>query len=150
MQKQTNKKIFFENIGGSFQFHAVCADDLRRILELDSTAWAALCVPVKSLNGDPEFFKALDRDANGLVMVDEVKAAISWLLDMLNDCTPVNQAKCAIPVAALNTGNPEAGALYDFVSSHPEAPELCDGILEFENFKIRCYHAYRVVVNQIF
>ena len=62
MQKKSVEKVFFENIGGSFQFRARNAADLKKILSLDATAWAALCVPASSLNGDPAFFKALDND----------------------------------------------------------------------------------------
>ena len=83
--QNTTDRIFFENIGGSFQFHVRNAGDLKKILQLDATAWAALCVPVSSLNGDPEFFKALNGDSNGLIHADEVKKAVAWLLGILQD-----------------------------------------------------------------
>ena len=82
MKKQANKTVF-ENIGGSFQFKTSHAGDLYKILDLDATAWAALCVPTASLNGDPAFFAALDSDHNGMIRTDEVKLAIRWLLDVL-------------------------------------------------------------------
>ena len=72
MQKRAPEKIYFENIGGSFQFRAKSAADLKKILSLDETVWAALCVPAASLNGDPAFFKALDGDADGMIRADEV------------------------------------------------------------------------------
>jgi len=116
--KKRKNKIIFENIGGSFQFNTRRAEDLRKVLELDETVWAALCVPVSSLNGDKEFFKALDNDGNGMVRVDEVKEAIRWLLELLKDIK-VLDARCgALKVSELNQDNREAAELYKFVQEH--------------------------------
>lgn len=118
MQIKKRERTFFENIGGSFQFHARRAGDLHKILKLDSTAWAALCVPVSCLNGDPAFFKALDGDGNAMIRVDEVKAAIQWLLALLVDVKVLDDAVDTLPAAALNTENAEGKLLADFVEQH--------------------------------
>ena len=115
--KKCSEKIFFENIGGSFQFHVKCAADLCKITSLDSTAWAALCVPVKSLNGAPEFFKAIDNDNNGMIRVDEVKSAVDWLLGVLADFSAVDKAEPAISVSMLNKENVDGKALGEFIET---------------------------------
>ena len=122
--RKNPQKIVFENIGGSFQFNARKAEDLYKILELDATAWAALCVPTASLNGDPEFFKALDEDNNGMIRADEVKKAISWLLDVLKNIQVLNARQAVLHIDDLNIENSEAETLYKFVRKH--ANELLD------------------------
>lgn len=110
-------KITFENIGGSFQFHARSASDLCKILDMDPTAWAALSVPVSSLNGDPAFFKALDGDGNGMIRVDEVKTAISWLSGVLRDIKVLDAARDTLPLEALNCENADGKLLTDLVNN---------------------------------
>lgn len=135
MFKNKSEHVVFENIGGSFQFRACNASDLRKILDLDPTAWAALCVPVASLNGDPAFFKALDDDGNGMIRVDEVKIAIKWLAGLLNDIKVLNDAKDTLPLTALNTEHPDGKLLTEFVTQH--AAELLSENNVLELGKIR-------------
>lgn len=116
--KKNRNRVIFENIGGSFQFNIRRAEDLRKVLELDETVWAALCVPVNSLNGDREFFNALDCDGNGMVRVDEVKIAIRWLLSILTDSKVIDARQGALDINVLNRNNPEADGLYKFVQEH--------------------------------
>ncbi|MBE6367101.1 MAG: hypothetical protein E7052_04235 [Lentisphaerae bacterium] len=130
-----NNRVVFENIGGSFQFHARRAEDLHQILELDATAWAALCVPVASLNGDPEFFKALDGDQNGMVRVDEVKAAISWLSNVLCNIKVLNEARNTLLIEELNCEHPDGKLLHDFAAEH--AAELLNEQKQLELSLIR-------------
>ena len=134
MKKRKNK-IIFENIGGSFQFNARKAEDIRKVLELDETVWAALCVPVSSLNGDKEFFKALDNDGNGMVRVDEVKEAIRWLLELLKEIKVLDARSGALKVSELNQENPEAAELYSFVQEHKA--ELLDekDVIKLDNIR---------------
>ncbi|MBE6402468.1 MAG: hypothetical protein E7039_01945 [Lentisphaerae bacterium] len=115
-----NKKdrVIFENIGGSFQFQSCCANDLSKILTLDPTAWAALSVPVASLNGDPAFFKALDEDGNGMVRVDEVKIAIKWLIGLLKNIKVLNKACDTLPLDELNCETPEGMILVEFANKY--------------------------------
>ena len=135
--KKCNEKIFFENIGGSFQFRVRCAADLGKIISLDSTAWAALCVPVRSLNGDPEFFKAIDNDNNGMIRVDEVKAAVSWLLGILADLSAVDKAEPAISGEMLNKENSEGKALSEFIASCRSELENSSGMVDISAVRAR-------------
>ena len=137
MQIRKCERMVFENIGGSFQFHARRAEDLHKILKLDSTAWAALCVPVSCLNGDPAFFKALDGDGNAMIRVDEVKAAIQWLLALLVDVKVLNDAVDTLPATALNAENAEGKLLADFVEQHKA--ELLDenGLMNLKNIRAK-------------
>lgn len=136
---KNNAKFVFENIGGSFQYRIRRAEDLHKILELDSTAWAALCVPVSSLNGDPAFFKAMDEDHNGMIRVDEVKTAISWLMDVLEDIKVLNDKSDTLPISALNMSNAEAAQLAEFAQAHAE--ELQNDNLWLDLTKIRAKFA---------
>lgn len=135
MFKNRSEHVVFENIGGSFQFRACNASDLRKILDLDPTAWAALCVPVASLNGDPAFFKALDDDGNGMIRVDEVKIAIKWLIGLLNDIKVLNDAQDTLPLTALNIEHPDGKLLTEFATQH--ATELLSENNLLELGKIR-------------
>ncbi|MBR2357913.1 MAG: hypothetical protein IKA65_07820 [Lentisphaeria bacterium] len=135
MFKNRSEHVVFENIGGSFQFRACNASDLRKILDLDPTAWAALCVPVASLNGDPAFFKALDDDGNGMIRVDEVKIAIKWLIGLLNDIKVLNDAQDTLPLTALNIEHPDGKLLTEFAAQH--ATELLSENNLLELGKIR-------------
>ncbi len=133
--KKSSSKVIFENIGGSFQFHARQASDLLQIQHLDSTAWAALCVPVASLNGDPAFFNALDDDKNGMIRVDEVKYAIRWLSDVLCDIKVLDEARDTLPVSALDCSNEHGRQLKEFIDAH--AGELLNDrqMLNLENIR---------------
>ena len=135
--QNTTDRIFFENIGGSFQFHARNAGDLKKILQLDPTAWAALCVPVASLNGDPEFFKALNGDTNGLIQADEVKKAIAWLLDLLRDTAAVDNASDTLAIGALNADHAEGAALNDFIAAHKAELDNGSGNLELASIRAK-------------
>ncbi|MBR2721132.1 MAG: hypothetical protein IKB74_07325, partial [Lentisphaeria bacterium] len=94
------------------------ANDLSKILTLDPTAWAALSVPVASLNGDPAFFKALDEDGNGMVRVDEVKIAIKWLIGLLKNIKVLNKACDTLPLDELNCETPEGMILVEFANKY--------------------------------
>ena len=130
--KKFSGNMFFEKIGGSFQFRAQCAADLRKIASLDPTAWAALCVPVSSLNGDPGFFAALDNDRNGMLRVDEVKSAVAWLLNILKDFSAVDRAEAAISLAMLNKDDADGKNLSDFIEAHKTELENSSGLLELD------------------
>ena len=129
--------IRFENIGGSFQFHARNAADLTKILDLDATVWAALCVPVTSLNGDNAFFQALDGDGNGMIRVDEVKDAIKWLSKVLKDINVLDAASDTLPVSALNTDDADGKLLSDFVSAHQSELDSGNGMLELASIRAK-------------
>lgn len=128
--KKNSDKTVFENIGGSFQFRAGNAADLRKILTLDATAWAALCVPAASLNGDPGFFKLLDTDNNGMIRVDEVKSAVKWLLDVLKDHEAIDNETAAISSAMFNEDDADGKALKEFVLQHNAELENSTGMME--------------------
>ena len=134
-----NKKdrVIFENIGGSFQFRACCAADLHKILNLDPTAWAALSVPVASLNGDPALFKALDEDGNGMVRVDEVKSAIKWLESLLKDIKILDKACDTLPLEALNSETPEGAVLTEFVNKYSDELLSEDKMLNLKGIRTK-------------
>lgn len=135
--KKLSGSMSFEKIGGSFQFRAECAADLRKIASLDPTAWAALCVPASSLNGDPGFFAALDNDRNGMLRVDEVKSAVEWLLNILKDFSAVDHAEAAISASMLNKDDADGKILSDFIEAHKAELENSSGLLELTAVRSR-------------
>ena len=135
--KKYPEKTVFENIGGSLQFRAQTADDLNKIISLDPTAWAALCVPAASLNGDPGFFKVLDADSNGMIRVDEVKSAVKWLLDVLCDHQAIDSETGAITASMLNEADADGKALKEFVLAHKAELENGAGVVELASVRAR-------------
>ena len=135
--KKYPEKTVFENIGGSWQFHARTAGDLLKIMSLDPTAWAALCVPAASLNGDPGFFKVLDADSNGMIRVDEVKSAVKWLLNVLCDHQAVNDQSGVITPSMLNDADADGKALKEFLLKHKAELENGEGLVELAAVRAR-------------
>ena len=68
--------MIFRKFGGSYQYYVRTPEELPEILTLDPALWAALSVPVSTLNTDQKFLKYLDYDGNGLIRLEDVKTAI--------------------------------------------------------------------------
>ena len=93
----------FRHIGGSIQPVAENFDDLKAVLELDEALFAVTGLDIISLRADPKFLEYLDTDKNGKIRTDELKAAISFLLDALKDGTGVNERSSFLELSWLNT-----------------------------------------------
>ena len=125
-------RVEFRNIGGSFQFTAATPADLPAILDLDPALWAALSAPVAALNTDPRFLSYLDADKSGHICVNDVCAAIRFVLKYLQDLSPLGDDKPLLPIAALNSSDAECKVVLDFVELLKDSL-LVDGNLHANN-----------------
>ena len=97
---------FFRS-GGFDQVKLDRIEDWQQLSTLDPKLWAALSCPVKGLEFDERTLRYLDGDHDGRVRIDEIKAAVSWALEMLQQ-PEVLLSGDALPLAAINTQH-EAG-----------------------------------------
>ena len=77
------------------------AADLSRLPELDDAHWVATAAPIATLRGDPAFYRALDRDADGRIRSDDVRAATTWLFEHLDAPDAVEQGHTTLRREAL-------------------------------------------------
>lgn len=97
---------FFRS-GGFDQVHLDKIEDWQQLNTLDPKLWAALSCPVKGLEFDSRTMAYLDTDHDGRVRIDEVKAAVSWALSVLQQ-PEVLLTGAELPLGAINNNN-EAG-----------------------------------------
>ena len=97
---------FFRS-GGFDQVKLDRIEDWQQLSTLDPKLWAALSCPVKGLEFDERTLRYLDGDHDGRVRIDEVKAAVNWALEMLQQ-PAVLLSGAELPLAAINTQH-EAG-----------------------------------------
>ena len=97
---------FFRS-GGFDQVRLDKIEDWQQLNTLDPKLWAALSCPVKGLEFDSRTMAYLDTDHDGRVRIDEVKAAVSWALSVLQQPAVLLSGE-ELPLAAIN-GNNEAG-----------------------------------------
>ncbi len=95
---------FFRS-GGFDQVKLDRIEDWQQLSSLDPKLWAALSCPVKGLEFDERTLRYLDGDNDGRVRIDEIKAAVSWALDMLQQ-PEVLLSGTELPLAAINTQHP--------------------------------------------
>ncbi|WP_306518577.1 hypothetical protein [Rheinheimera sp.] len=97
---------FFRS-GGFDQVRLDKIADWQQLNTLDPKLWAALSCPVKGLEFDSRTMAYLDTDHDGRVRIDEVKAAVSWALSVLQQPEVLLSGE-ELPLAAINSHN-EAG-----------------------------------------
>ena len=76
--------------------------DLRDVLALDDSFWAATSAPVAAFREDAAFLRYVDGDGNGRMRSDEVRAALRWLLETLADTSKVGAPSDDLALAAVN------------------------------------------------
>ena len=96
----------FQYFGSTLQLKIENAADLRRIGELDEAHWVATGAPIAAINADPVFLDLVDTDHDGRIGCSELRQAISWLLEHLEDyagadagstalvCRPIKPVRC--------------------------------------------------------
>ncbi|MBR1608571.1 MAG: hypothetical protein IJ678_03025 [Kiritimatiellae bacterium] len=75
----------FEKFGKAYHLAIETPADLKDVLALDDSFWAAVSAPTAAFREDPAFLRYVDSDGNGRMRSDEVRAALRWLLDTLAD-----------------------------------------------------------------
>ncbi|MDD5728286.1 MAG: hypothetical protein PHV59_06975, partial [Victivallales bacterium] len=85
------KKLFCENIGGSPQFILPTPEQMKAVIDLDPALWAATSAPCENLSINSRFLAYLDPDISGSVRVDEVIAAVKFLLESYKSEADLNR-----------------------------------------------------------
>ncbi|MHB8764018.1 MAG: hypothetical protein ACYDA8_06740, partial [Deferrisomatales bacterium] len=85
--------------------------DLLCLGELDQKLWVALACPVRGLEFDVRTLELLDTDGDGRIRAPEVLAAVRWAGAVLKNPDDLTRGAAALPLAALDDGNPEARVL---------------------------------------
>ena len=111
--------MIFRKFGGSYQYYVHTPDELPEVLTLDPALWAALSVPVTTLNTDAKFLTCLDYDGNGLIRLEDVNTAIRLVMAQLNTLDPLAEKIPVLPCSVLKDK-----ALAEFAA---ELPGLADG-----------------------
>ncbi|MDO9280398.1 MAG: hypothetical protein Q7U06_00715, partial [Pseudomonadota bacterium] len=109
-------------------WHA-CLDDghaLAGVLDLDEALWIATAAPVANLRADPVFLALLDSDHDGRIRVDEVRAAIRWLLANLRDPGDIRAGATTLRLASLPESSHALRASARLVLERTDAP-VADG-----------------------
>ena len=105
-----SRSMTFQRFGRSYHLRLRCAADLQDVLSLDEAHWVATGAPVGTINCDPTFLDLVDSDADGRILVYEIRQAVSWLLETLADHTGIDEATTTLALGAINT-NTDAGRL---------------------------------------
>jgi len=101
----------FKQYGKTFQLRIENADDLKAALELDESLWVATSAPTDVFRCDQTFIAMLDPDKSGRIHTSEIKKAVSWLLDVLSDCTNLQKRTNHIPLSAINKDSSDGAAV---------------------------------------
>jgi len=104
-------RMIFRNYGGSYQLRIQNAEDLEKIQLLDEVHWAATSILTSSLNCDKAFIAYVDTDKNGRIRPAELKAAWSWLHQILADCQRLPEGSDVLRLQDIDTHRPEGQKL---------------------------------------
>jgi len=104
-------QLIFRNYGGSYQLSIQNAEDLEKIQALDEVHWAAISIPIDSLHCDKAFTAYVDTYKNGRIRPEELKAAQSWLYQVLSDRRRLSEGSDVLRLEDINTAQPEGKKL---------------------------------------
>ncbi len=105
-------RMICRNYGGSYQLRIQNAEDLEKIQVLDEVHWAATSIPTDSLNCDKAFIAYVDTDKNGRIRPAELKAAWSWLIQVLADRHRLSEGSDVLRLQDIDTHCPEGQKLH--------------------------------------
>ena len=97
----------FQYFGRTLQLKVENAWDLRRVGELDEAHWVATSAPIAAINADPVFLELVDTDHDGRIGCSELRQAISWLFEHLQDYAGTNAGNTALVLAAIRNESAE-------------------------------------------
>ncbi len=109
------KKLICENIGGSPQFVISAPEFMAAIVDLDPALWAATSAPCESLSTNSKFISYLDPNNSGSIRVDEVIAAIKFLLESFKSEQELNNQSETLNLSELNIKSDEGNDFLKFV-----------------------------------
>ena len=109
------KRLVCENIGGSPQFVISAPELMKAVVNLDPALWAATSAPCESLTINSKFISYLDPNASGSIRVDEVIAAIEFLLESFKSEQELNNQSESVMLSELNIKSDSAKDFLKFV-----------------------------------
>ncbi len=95
----------FRRLGRAWHPELNDGDALAGVLDLDEALWIATAAPVGSFRADAAFLAYLDADRDGRIRVDEVRAAIRWLLANVTDPDEIRAGNDTLRLASLPPGS---------------------------------------------
>jgi len=110
MSENTHRWKFFR-YGGIDQVSLETAEDLQALDKLDPKLWAVLSCPTANVEYDARTFEFLDTDKDKRIKIAEVVAAVKWLCALLKKPADMLKGEEALPLEAINSGNPEGEKL---------------------------------------
>jgi len=105
-------RLICRNYGGIYQLRIQNPEDLEKIQVFDEVHWAATSIPTDSLNCDKKFTGYIDTDKNGRIRPSELKAAWSWLTQVLTDRHRLSEGSEILRLQDIDTHHPEGHKLY--------------------------------------
>ena len=103
----------FFRAGGVDQVQVTTGADLLRLGELDQKLWVALACPTQGIEFDRRTLELIDADGDRRVRANELIAACAWAGRMLKDPEQLARRGSDVPLAAINTDDPEGKVLHD-------------------------------------
>lgn len=107
MNLLSNRKYTFENYGGTYQLHIASMSDLGALGELDEPFWIATSAPTHQLRCDKQALDYIDRDQNGRILSDDIRAADKWLRTVLKSFDAIDEKRLELDPAHLSKNSPE-------------------------------------------
>jgi hypothetical protein len=104
---QTMANPVLRKLGGSYQLVVEGPEQLAQMAQLDEARWTASSAPTSSLNVDPRFLACVDRDDNGRIRPEELKAACHWILSVLRDHSDIGSTTLKLQLGHVNTDHPD-------------------------------------------
>ena len=121
-----NEHILFRHVGSCRQPSIVTADDMKKIIDLDSALWAVNSIPNDAVVADSEFLKFIDADGNGRIRPDELRNALKWLFGILKNYTNINASSDVLELDFFNDEHPESAMLkssFKLIQNNLNLPE---------------------------
>jgi len=106
------KKSQFKQYGKTKQFIIDHANHLKDVLTLEDAYWVAINAPVKAFNCDADYLAYLDSDHDGCIRSDEVKNAIAWLFEHIQDINQIIPNNTSLPIHTINRQAAQGESIY--------------------------------------
>lgn len=106
------KLIRFHRFGRSYHLAVKTAKDLKHVLTLDKAHWVATGAPTTS-NFDPVFLDLIDTDNNKRVMCFEIRDAIDWLLNILQNHASIIDGSTILTLDDIDKNNPDGECIFE-------------------------------------
>jgi hypothetical protein len=103
----------FQAFGRTLHLRIRSAADLAAAASLDEAHWVATSAPVASFHGDGEWLRLIDADGDGKITCRELRQAIHWLLEVLEDHAGIDAASETLDLSAVSTASPEGGRILE-------------------------------------